>query len=453
MKQHIKLFFLLVFLLVSLLFSYSSGITSTTEKTYFISYGLGSPSHKIAKNKIKAAYERAGLKAEFIPLPHARSAFSANEGLVDGDVGRVPRIENKYTDLRRVNVKLMDLNGVAFTLDPKIETYDERLLKKYRIGYLRGTLWAESMLAGRDAIAAGDTLSLFEMLIKGRFDIVLISELSGQSALHDLGIRGDKVKQLQPVVFTSPLYHYVNKKNVDIIPRLEKALKEINEEGILFFYTGVQSPQFEILQQGLKEVFARMGKVCELRQTGSSERALLLANEKGDGDALRLGFIKKLNPEMTANLLQVPESIDDIELSVYTKKKNLVVSDWASLNGLENGLRVGAKILEKNIPENQTRFPETERLLKMLAENRLDTVTEHGTIADFKIQQLRLQGINKLTPPLVSSPGYIYIHKRHKQLIPAISASIVEMKKEGRFIQIKKDVSKQLLNNLSERTP
>jgi polar amino acid transport system substrate-binding protein len=225
------------------------------------------------------------------------------------------------------------------------------------------------------------------------------------------------------------------------------------EEDVYIFYTGVQSPVFDILQGRLQEAFRRIGKRCEVRSTGSSKRALLLANEKGDGDAYRNGVIKEINPDMTGNLLKIPESVGDVEFSVYTNKKHLVVSNWASLDGLKNGLRVGAKLLENEIPANQTRLPDTDRLLKMLAENRLDTVTEHGTIADYKIQQLHLQGINKLTPPLASFPGYSYIHKKHKQLIPAISASLAEMKKDGSFMQVKKDAFKNLLASPSESTP
>jgi polar amino acid transport system substrate-binding protein len=89
----------------------------------------------------------------------------------------------------------------------------------------------------------------------------------------------------------------------------------------------------------------------------------------------------------------------------------------------------------------------------MLAENRLDTVTEHGIVADLKIQKLHLQGINKVTPPLASIPGYSYIHKKHKQLIPAISASLAEMKKDGSFKQIEKDVLTKLLASPTEGTP
>jgi len=229
-------------------------------------------------------------------------------------------------------------------------------------------------------------------------------------------------------------------------------VKEINDEGVFVFYTGIQSPVFEILQRRLREAFARIGKVCEVRSAGSSKRALIMANEQGDGDAYRNGRIKELSPDSTGNLLRIPEPIGNVEFTVYTKKKNLEAVDWSSLDGLDNGLRDGVKNLEQNIPGKQLRLPDTGQLLKMLAENRLDTVTEHSIVADFKIKQLQLQGITKLTPPLASFPGYSYIHKNHKELIPAISASLAQMKNEGLFEQIEEEVFKSLLHNNPENS-
>ena len=85
------------------------------DKIYTLSYSPGTLFHQLVRDRTKVLYQRAGLKAKFIALPHNRSLISANEGMVDGDVGRVPSVEEKYQNLVRINVKLMDLNGAVYT--------------------------------------------------------------------------------------------------------------------------------------------------------------------------------------------------------------------------------------------------------------------------------------------------------------------------------------------------
>ncbi len=205
--------------------------TVASDKTYVISYSPGSHFQSLVLSRTRVVYERAGIKAEFIPLPHKRSLFSANEGTIDGEVGRVPSVLEKYPNLRRVNVKLMDLNGTVYTNRDEIETYSEDILKKYRVGYVLGVLWAEKKSKGLDATAAQTYSVLFELLLQDRVDIILATEASADVIIMDLGVRASKARKLQPFVFSLPIHHYVNKKNEAIIPRLEKALKSLIQKG------------------------------------------------------------------------------------------------------------------------------------------------------------------------------------------------------------------------------
>ncbi len=423
------------------------------EKTYVLSYSPGTLFHQLVRDRTKVVYERAGIQADFIPLPHNRSLLSANNGTVDGDVGRVASVEEKYPDLRRVNVKLMDLNGAVYTIRKDIESYSDDLLTKYRVGAVLGVRWTEKKMKGLNVTTVRDYPALFEMLLQGRVDIALATEASTDEVMRALGDRAANIRKLQPFVFTAPIYHYVNKKNERIIPRLEAALKELVEEGYwesseektYIFYSGTQAPTRKIVEMRLQEAFRRIGKKISVHFTGSAQRALLMANETGDGDALRVADIKKRVPDLTGNLLQIPESIITIQLYVYTKDKDFSVDGWDSLQGYRNGFRVGVKILEKNIPGSRTLLPDSERLFQMLDQGRLDTVSEHGVVADYLIKKLHLTNISKLSPPLVTVPGYSFIHKKHQALLPAITKSLVEMKADGSFDKIGNDVLKQLM--------
>ena len=97
---------------------------SAGDRTYRISYSSGTLFHELVRDRTRAVYEKAGLKVEFIAMPHKRSLTSANEGSVDGDVGRVPSVLERYPNLRQVNVKLMDLNGAVYTANDDICSFN-----------------------------------------------------------------------------------------------------------------------------------------------------------------------------------------------------------------------------------------------------------------------------------------------------------------------------------------
>lgn len=440
-----QMILLLLFFLLTPLFP-GTVHAAEGEKTYVLSYSSGSKFHALVRERTKAVYDRAGLKVKFVSLPHNRSLLSANDGSVDGDVGRVPSVEEKYPNILRVNAKLMELSGAVYTLNPDIKTYDESILSKYRVGYVLGVRWAQKKMVGHPAVTVGDYDALFEMLLQGRVDLVLATVVSTDEILDRLGERAKQVRKLQPFVFTAPIYHYVNKNNVDIVPLLEKAANEINQEWVLTFYTGIETPLFEILQRRLQEAMRRIGRVCEVKGLGSSQRALVMANERGDGDLARAPDIKQLVPGETDNLLQVPESITEYSFNAYALR-DFAITGWKSLENKRSGFRVGLKVLEKNVPGDPLMLPDTMRLFNMLADKRLDAVVENKDIADYLIKKNRLTGIRRLDPSLTSFPSYTYLHVKHRNLVQSIARSLAEMKVDGTFDRIRSEVFAELMTD------
>lgn len=202
---------------------------------------------------------------------------------------------------------------------------------------------------------------------------------------------------------------------------------------VLVFYTAAPRPLSKVLSLRVEEAFRRIGKKSRVKVVESAQRALVMANDFGDGDAMRVAGIKEIAPAVTENLLAVPESVIEINFSVYTKIKGITLTGWDSLQNYHNGFRLGAKILEKNMPEKRTILPNAKRLFLMLQQDRLDTVVEHQAIGDHLVQNLRLKEIEKISPPLVSLPGFIMINKKHKDIIPNLAEALQAMKADGTF--------------------
>ncbi|WP_338669217.1 substrate-binding periplasmic protein [Pseudodesulfovibrio methanolicus] len=218
-------------LLVIAAWCLSSAAPSPARGPYRIGYAPGARIHVEARNRLEAVYGRAGLAVEFVPLPQKRSLVQAVDGVIDGDVGRIPGLERKFPTLVRVDVKLMDLVGVAYVIKgQRIGDYRPELLATLRAGAVRGVLWAEKIMDGRRLEQVNTYETLFGMLLAGRIDLALGSRRSAEDVFRTNRARYARIRELEPPVYHVPFYHYVNIRNADIVPRLEKALRELRAE-------------------------------------------------------------------------------------------------------------------------------------------------------------------------------------------------------------------------------
>ncbi|WFS62952.1 transporter substrate-binding domain-containing protein [Pseudodesulfovibrio thermohalotolerans] len=206
--------------------------TGHAREPYRIGFSPDAMVHVKARERLEAVYRRAGLPVEFVSLPTKRSLVLASDGILDGDAGRIPNLEKNYPSLIRVNVPLLELIGTAYVLKKReMERFDKSLLDEMTVGAVRGVLWAERVMAGRPLVLVNNYETLFNMLLEGRIDIALGSRSSAEKAFREQAGRFDGIRGLSPSAFRTPFYHYLHEKNARIVPRLEKALRELRAEG------------------------------------------------------------------------------------------------------------------------------------------------------------------------------------------------------------------------------
>jgi len=163
-----------------------------------------------------------------------------------------------------------------------------------------------------------------------------------------------------------------------------------------------------------------------------AERALINANMGiDDGDLLRIKGLQKTYP----NLIQVPEKIIDLEFVVYTKREQFPVTGWRSLKPYSVAIVTGWKILERNIigVARLTKVKNANQLFTLLLKDRVDVVVYSRWVGLGYIKQHRIRGVRILEPPLVRRSTYVYLHKKHKHLVPKLAAALRAMKADGSY--------------------
>lgn len=165
------------------------------------------------------------------------------------------------------------------------------------------------------------------------------------------------------------------------------------------------------------------------------ERALINANAGiDDGDLLRIAGLQKTYP----NLIRVPEQVIDLEFVASTKNENFQVNGWKSLKPYSVAIITGSKILERNVTEyaELTHVKNLDQLFKILLNGRADIIVHARWVGLGYIKKHQIKGVKILEPPLKKKKLYVYLHKKHKELVPKLAAALKSMKDDGNYQKI-----------------
>ena len=185
------------------------------------------------------------------------------------------------------------------------------------------------------------------------------------------------------------------------------------------------------------EIFKRMGIEIKIIPM-PSKRSLINAN-KGieDGNFVRTKGITARFP----NLLMVPERLSINYIVAFSKNRNILVNGWKSLNSFHVVCVNGWRNCERELPapKQKTIVKNDTLLFTLLEKNRADVGIFGRSTGQATLKKLGVKDISPLDPPIVVSDLFLYIHKKYKSLIPAISSTLRQMKNDGTYQQILTD--------------
>ncbi len=193
-----------------------------------------------------------------------------------------------------------------------------------------------------------------------------------------------------------------------------------------------------------QELFKRLGWEFDIQYL-PAERALINA-DKGidDGDVCRIfGLDKKYT-----NLVRVPEVLMQYEHVIFTRKPDFKVTGPDDLKPYDVGVVKGWKIIEWNTKtaRSVTLVDEGAQLFAMLADGRIDLGIIERMTGMMHAKSLGLDNIRVLEPAFLSGDWYLYLHKKHRNLVPVIAEEIRRMKDDGSHQRIFDTVLKRFKN-------
>ncbi len=205
--------------------------------------------------------------------------------------------------------------------------------------------------------------------------------------------------------------------------------------------------QTGFMDQLVAEAFKRIGYQLETVRL-PAERALINANRGiDDGDLLRVAGLQKKYP----NLIQVPEAVVTIDMVLFSKSHpSFVVDGWKSMSSQSLAIISGWKIMEKQFSKYADKVEiiktdNAEQSFSLLDKGRADFMAYANWPGLVYLKAHGITDIKMLSPPLASPKFYIYLHKKHKKIVPKLALAIREMKRDGSINDLYNKILKPLL--------
>jgi ABC-type amino acid transport substrate-binding protein len=191
------------------------------------------PDQYVGGEILKAVYGRLNLSIELVDLPARRALGESSTGALDGEVQRNINVHNQYPTLLPVHPAINVIEPSVFCKHPLPDLKGWDSIKDYNVGIVRGVGTSEDGTRGMRHVEAVTSLDqLMRVLAADRVDVSVSDAFSGLAALRKLGLQ-DQVRLLTPALQRNEIYHFLHEKHRDLIPRVEKVLREMQASGEL----------------------------------------------------------------------------------------------------------------------------------------------------------------------------------------------------------------------------
>lgn len=189
----------------------------------------GSSDANAGEAVLREAYKRLGIDIVIERMQGRKALEASNSGEVDGEVQRIDGITRSFKNLLQIPIPINYLEGTVFSKRYNFPIQGWFSLEPYRVGIVKGILFAERGTKGMDVRVADDYPELVGMLENDEIDVAVMPRINGRVALKQSDAKD--IRELDGVLETLMLYHYLHRKHEHLVPKLTKQLKEILLDG------------------------------------------------------------------------------------------------------------------------------------------------------------------------------------------------------------------------------
>jgi polar amino acid transport system substrate-binding protein len=221
-------------ILCSLALHQPAAAQSAAQPTTIVLSRLTSvPDQFVGGEILKAVYARLHITVEFVDVEAQRALALSSAGDVDGEIQRVGNLSEKYPTLIKLSPPINYIEPAVFTTGLTFDVNGWDSIKSHTIGIVRGVGSSEAGTRGMADVQKATSLEdLVRMLDRGRFDLLVTDLFSGRIEVKKQHLDA-RIRPLLPPLERIYVYHYLNERHRDLVPKVEAVLRDMNASGEL----------------------------------------------------------------------------------------------------------------------------------------------------------------------------------------------------------------------------
>ncbi len=187
----------------------------------------------------EALQNRMGIKVSHMVYPWKRAQSMVKKGKAEGLITLPTDARRAYAKVCKETVFSANFTLFANTNNSrinqlkKIRRIDE--LKEFKIGHILGSGWAEKNLIDLNVQWVSNVESNLRKIAKGRIDATIYNTFVGNWTIKKLGLKNQVMEIPEAALRLIPYHLMINKnsKFVEILPKFDKTIKEMKNDGTL----------------------------------------------------------------------------------------------------------------------------------------------------------------------------------------------------------------------------
>lgn len=189
-----------------------------------------------------------------------------------------------------------------------------------------------------------------------------------------------------------------------------------------------------IYDQIIQLMFKSIGVKIQINHLKSARSIENVEVGFDDGEYARIAGLS----DRYKNLKIVNEKLIDFAFTAFSKDSSIKIEDWNSLKDYNVAFIRGWKIYEKNITASKSKIlvASEEELFQLLEKKRVDIVLYELLRGFDFIKKQNLKGIVDLKNPLSVRGMFLYVNKKHDNIVPQLENVLRAMKTNGEYHKI-----------------